>query len=725
MGRLKLKLLAILLSMLITAVILPAKAYALTTPAVPTGLMVSAANSTQILQDRIAGSDRYETSAAIAKRGWNTSYYAILASGENFPDALTAAPLAMKYNAPLLLTSRDRLETSTQNELLTLKVKKVIIIGGTGVISGTVEQTLMDLGMEVERIAGQDRYETSLKVANLLGQADEAVIATGEDFPDVLSIAPIAALKGMPILLTPKDELSKNLKSLLAGMVKKTYVLGNADVISDHVMNQLPSPQRLSGANRYAANIQIIKAFAGDLKFSTSYLATGESFPDALSGVALATLTSSPVILVSDPLDQATRSFVQDSASAIQKVIALGGTGVVSESLLNEIAPTAGSGHGNSNGDGNSNSTLAAPANVSATALSSSQIYLYWDPVSYDSYYQVYRSTSSTGPYTNIATMTTHYYSDTYLSPGTTYFYKVQAVSSLGASPYSNIVYATTLSGNSALASPTNLKATPLANSQIFLTWNTVLGASSYNVYRATSDSTAYTLLTSVSSPYYADTNVISGTTYYYKVQAVNSLGPGAESSIVYASLSGNGTLSSPTNVVATTLSTSQIYLAWDTVTNATYYNIYRSTLYSGPYTLITTTTTPYYADNSLAPGTTYYYKVQAVNSQYTGAYSNIVYATTLSSNTIGTLLAPSNVKASSLSSSQIFLTWDVVSNAVYYNVYRAFSASGTYTLVATVTNPYYLDSGLSSGTAYYYRVQAGNTAGTSSYSSLAYATTS
>ncbi|HVJ49295.1 cell wall-binding repeat-containing protein [Desulfitobacterium sp.] len=580
----------------------------------------TAGSSSQIQKNRLAGEDRYKTSAAIAQSGWNTSYYAILASGENFPDALCAAPLASKYNAPILLTSSARLEDAAKNELVRLNVKKVMIIGGEGVLTPKVAQDIQALGIEVTRLAGQDRYETSLQVAKAMGNFEEAVVATGEDFPDVLSIAPFAAQKGMPILLTPQDNISKSLKDLLNKTAQKTYVLGDAGVISDTVFGQLPSPQRLSGTNRYDANIEIIKAFASDLDLSTCYIATGEAFPDALSGAALAALSKSPVILVGDPLDSATTQFIQDNSSVVKKVIAFGGTGAVSDRLLTSLAPA----------NGTDNSGYLVPTNVVATPLSSSQISLAWNSVSSATSYSISRATTYTGTYTQIATVNTPYYTDPNLSSGTTYYYKVQAVNSTSSGAYSNIVYATTQSASTVLGTPSNLAATSLSTREIDLTWDTVMNAVSYNVYRTTADSGVYTIISSVNSPYFADDSVTSGKTYYYKVQAANTTGTGPYSTVVAATaLLEDSALAIPTNVVATGLNANQIFLSWNSVSQATYYNIYRSTSYSGTYTNIASIAFPYYTDSSLSSGVTYYYKVQAVNSTGPSNYSNIVYAIT------------------------------------------------------------------------------------------------
>lgn len=300
----------------------------------------SSNNSSKIPSARIAGQTLYSTSAEVARSGWTNSYYAIIASGENFSDALCGAPLAKKYDAPILLTAKNSLDDQTKNQLSRLNVKYVYIIGGTGVISSNVEQEILRMGIQVSRIAGNDRYETSLRVAKAMGHFTQAVIATGENFPDALSIAPIAAIKGMPILLTPKNNLPNGLKEYLKDNVRSTYVVGGTGVVSNNVYNQLPSPTRLSGTTRYETNISIIKEFTDDLDFENCYLATGENFPDALAGSALASLTNSPVILVSNSVHQSSNSFIKSKLNTIQKITAFGGVFAVPESILSDYKRT-------------------------------------------------------------------------------------------------------------------------------------------------------------------------------------------------------------------------------------------------------------------------------------------------------------------------------------------------------------------------------------------------
>jgi len=285
---------------------------------------------------RLAGNNRYATSVSICKNGWKSSNTVVLATGENFPDALSAAPLAAKYDAPILLTETNRLTSEVKDEIKRLGAGDVIIIGGTGAVSTQVENELLSMGVSCRRIFGKDRFETSVKISKELGAVDTAIIATGLNFPDALSIAPFAAAYQIPILLTDNSNIPDSVRNYISSTnVQHTIVVGGSGVISDVAKNSLPDPQRLAGANRYQTNFQIISAFKADL--STAYFATGINFPDALAGAPLAAQRYSPVILVDKGMDQdifATWRFYNNKYT-VKKV--LGGTGAVSQDLIDSI----------------------------------------------------------------------------------------------------------------------------------------------------------------------------------------------------------------------------------------------------------------------------------------------------------------------------------------------------------------------------------------------------
>jgi len=293
--------------------------------------------------ERIAGMDRYQTCINISKAGWpvsSPSGVAVIATGKDFPDALSAAPLAKKYNAPILLVGSDTLDPALSSELTRLIVKKVYIVGGTGVVSQEIENKLGDMGIETVRLFGQDRYETSAAVANEIGTSSKIVVATGEDFPDALSIAPWAASNGAPILLTQPDNLPPVIEEYIKkNSISNSYVIGGTGVVSENVMSMLPNPQRISGQDRFATNAAVLYKFNNEFDLSKIYIATGHDFPDALSGSALAALTKSPIILSNDGPLPTTKSYVDSNISRVNEVYILGGEGVVSNSAVEGIIP--------------------------------------------------------------------------------------------------------------------------------------------------------------------------------------------------------------------------------------------------------------------------------------------------------------------------------------------------------------------------------------------------
>ncbi|HBM74479.1 MAG TPA: hypothetical protein DD429_02850 [Clostridiaceae bacterium] len=298
---------------------------------------------------RLQGQDRYGTAIAISNAGWQTSDNVVLATGEDFPDALSAAPLAKQLNAPILLAGKT-LDSILETELNRLQAKNVFIVGGEGVVSKDIQNKLEEKKLTVTRLSGNDRYETSLKIADYIADnfnaGNEIVVATGEGFPDALSIAPIAANKGMPIVLSSKDVLSDDAKSYIKdNKVAKAFVIGGTGVVSDKVMQQLPLPERVAGIDRFATNIAVLNRFAADLSFNKAYIATGNDFPDALAGSALASKTASPIILVDKALTAFMSDYINSKLPIIEEIGILGGEGAVSSSILTDNV------YGNTNGN--------------------------------------------------------------------------------------------------------------------------------------------------------------------------------------------------------------------------------------------------------------------------------------------------------------------------------------------------------------------------------------
>src|SRR5437667_10106496 len=212
---------------------------------------------------------------------------------------------------------------------------------------------------------------------------------------------------------------------------------------------------------------------------------------------------------------------------------------------------------------------------------------------------------------------------DSGLTNGTTYYYVVQAVNSVGTSPNSNQASATPVC--SLPGAPTSLSAVP-GNAQVSLSWAAVSGATSYNVKRSTTGGTGYLTIANATGTSYTNSGLTNGTTYYYVVSGVCSCGEGANSSQVTAKPQAPVAPAAPTALQASqATSAKRINLRWtqSTSSGVSQNKVYRSTTSGGTYALVgTVSATTSYSDGYLNSGQTYYYVVTAVSGSGTSAYS-------------------------------------------------------------------------------------------------------
>ncbi|WP_192847879.1 cell wall-binding repeat-containing protein [Clostridium coskatii] len=353
--------------------------------------------------NRVGGANRYETATKVADSGWTSSDYAIVANGEGYADALCATPLAKANNAPILLTTGDSsnsLEQNELNELKKLNVKHVIVIGGTGVVPDSILNSIKGQVPDVERIGGQDRYETSAKIAEKLGTPTKAVIASGEGYADALSAGPAAAINGMPILLSRAGSLPGAISSYLNAhsQITQTYVIGGTASISDSILNSLPSAKRLGGQTRYDTNVAVLKEFASSFKFNSIYAALGDGplgneFADALTGGALAAKLGNPLVITGKTISSSTASFLKEKGFTNSTLTVLGGTASIPDSVASDIkgdignssTPGGGSSGGSSTTGTDLTSSLKSGSGVLATAYEK-----YRDKINKNSQYSQY-----------------------------------------------------------------------------------------------------------------------------------------------------------------------------------------------------------------------------------------------------------------------------------------------------------------------------------------------
>lgn len=285
--------------------------------------------------DRLSGKNRYETAVEVSQKGWDKADTVLIARGDDFADALAASPLAYKYDAPILLTETKKLTAATKEEIKRLGASRVIILGGTGAVSDTVQKELSkDLKVWVKRISGQNRFETASQVASELGgNSDTAIITYGFNYPDAIAIAPYAAKNGIPILLTQKDSIPAATSAALANKAN-TIIAGGTGVVSAEVEKNLKNPTRISGKNRFETSLKIATEL--DEVKDKVFVSTGYGFADALTGSVLAAKNDAPVLLVQqDALPAGTEELVDGKYVSV-----LGGKNAVSENVVkNETHP--------------------------------------------------------------------------------------------------------------------------------------------------------------------------------------------------------------------------------------------------------------------------------------------------------------------------------------------------------------------------------------------------
>ncbi|HBF3343030.1 TPA: cell wall-binding repeat-containing protein [Clostridioides difficile] len=244
--------------------------------------------------DKIVGKNRYETAGLIAdKQKYTTAI--IVNSDKSIADGLSASGLAGSENAPILLTQKDNVPDETLERLNT--VTKLYIIGGEDSISTDVEQMLTMRRMEVKRISGKDRIETSYNVAKAIDSINKVknVILTNayKGEADSMSVASVAVRDKTPIILTDGNNIPFSTEGL------KTYVIGGKSSMSDNLVSKTKSV-RISGIDRFKTNKEVISYFYKDVK--ECYITKAYTLIDALTGSTIA--KNKPIVLADEISDK-------------------------------------------------------------------------------------------------------------------------------------------------------------------------------------------------------------------------------------------------------------------------------------------------------------------------------------------------------------------------------------------------------------------------------------
>jgi YVTN family beta-propeller protein len=259
--------------------------------------------------DRIDGTDRYAVATAMSQQAFPAGApVAFIASGANYPDALSAGPAAVHLHGPVLLTQPDSLPAAVAAELARLHPATTYIVGGPNSVSPAAEaQIAAATGTTVKRVGGADRYEVSRNIeTTFFGTlVHSAYVATGTNFPDALGASGAGGHLDSPILLVNglQNDLDAATREFLGNLRAQEFTIaGGPNSVSTGIeasLAALPgtSVSRQAGADRYAASVNInLDAYNG--WSDRVFLATGANFPDALAGSAWAGAIGAPLFVV-------------------------------------------------------------------------------------------------------------------------------------------------------------------------------------------------------------------------------------------------------------------------------------------------------------------------------------------------------------------------------------------------------------------------------------------
>ena len=296
---------------------------------------------------QIGGADRYSTGILVSQNQWQPGQASavVLARGDQAPDALAGVPLASHVHGPLLLTDPRMLEQPVRSEIDRVlggptSHKTVYILGGVSAVSQSTEDSLRTAGYTVTRFAGGDRFATALAVARSFGVTSHVIVATGKNFPDALAAGPLGAVENSPIVLSDDTVLDPTTAQFVLSHGAIEAVGGQANKAVGALSTAGKTVKQLAGGDRYATGAAVaaqVSTVTGHVPTQIG-IASGMTFPDALTGGAFAANAGMPLLLT-DPavVPTPTADTLIRWASQLTAVTIFGGPGAVNGTALTTI----------------------------------------------------------------------------------------------------------------------------------------------------------------------------------------------------------------------------------------------------------------------------------------------------------------------------------------------------------------------------------------------------
>jgi len=318
----------------------------------------AAAQSPFTVQRLTATADRFQTSASIARTAFPDGVStAMLVNGDDPVDALAASAVA-GTGTPVLYTRRDTVPADVLTALHDLGVTDLTVVGGRAVVSDAAVDTLRGNGFTVQRLSGRDRYDTAATLARMAAARPHddvgwrVLLVRGDALADALSVAPVAARYGYPLLLTGREHLpaatEQGLHDVLAAEPSSVpvTVVGGPGAVSGAVLEEVDrlaagaaQVDRWFGPDRYATAVTVAQRTTDGGRIG---IANGVSLVDALPGAVLLARSAAPVLLSEpDRLGRALSTYVLANEEQLSSAVVLGGTSAVPEHVVTELRQKA------------------------------------------------------------------------------------------------------------------------------------------------------------------------------------------------------------------------------------------------------------------------------------------------------------------------------------------------------------------------------------------------
>lgn len=280
-------------------------------------------------KERINGSRR-EISMELNKSVFKSSKEIILVNEESVIDAISATPLAYAKDAPIVLTQWKYIDKMTREYIEELGVEKITIIGGLKAISRTTEREFTDMGIEVERIQGENRYDTSIQIAKELDKINNIskvfLVSTGAGLENSLGLYSYAAQQNIPIIWNRKEDFKDIKKFVKKYDIEQVYALGNSENFIAGAKDNIEDVEIIREMNKAETNIPIInKMHEGDIdKVYTASLEYGnKSFtPQYMSLGVIAAKQNTPILICSETFSYNQDKFLEQNK--VDKIIHVG-----------------------------------------------------------------------------------------------------------------------------------------------------------------------------------------------------------------------------------------------------------------------------------------------------------------------------------------------------------------------------------------------------------------